>query len=203
MRLGFRRKWAMEGTTGNEKDELRSLLDKAKAGDREAFKTVVSRYQKKVFLLAYSLLHNREDALDVVQETFMKLYQKFHIFESERNFQAWLLQMTKNLAIDYYRKHHLQRREREVGGTIERIDVPGEGSASPSSRVELGQAFSRCLEKLAVKQRMILVMKHYQGLQYQEIARVLDISVGTVKSLHFKAVRNMRKLLSPQLGIEP
>jgi len=193
----------MEGTTENAKDELRALLEKAKAGDREAFKTLVGRYQKKVFLLAYSLLRDREDALDIVQETFMKLYQKFHIFKSEGNFQAWLLQMTKNLAIDYYRQRHFERREREVEKVLEKIDVPAGTNASPSSGVELGQAFSRCLERLGTKQRMIIVMKHYQGLRYQEIAQVLDISVGTVKSLHFKAVRNMRKLLGPQLGIKP
>lgn len=191
----------MERTRENDQDELCRLLTRARSGDREAFKAIVRLYQQKVFLLAFSFLRNREDALDIVQETFMKLFQKLHVFNSGGNFQAWLLQMARNLTIDYYRKHHLQRKEREVERAKGQLELPGEGEASGESASDLSQALSRSLQRLASKQRMVFVMKHYTGLQYKEIAQVLDISVGTVKSLHFKAIRNMRKLLSPQLGI--
>jgi RNA polymerase sigma-70 factor (ECF subfamily) len=184
-------------------EDLWILLGKAKDGDRDAFKTIVRLYQQKVFLLAYSFLRNREDALDIVQETFMKLYQKFDTFDREGNFQAWLLQMAKNLAIDYYRKHYSRRRELEVEKSVDELDPAAQAGSSDGSTSDLRQAFSRCLQKLGERQRSIFVMKHYNGLQYKEIAEVLHISTGTVKSLHFKAVQNMKKYLSPQLGIQP
>jgi len=183
--------------------DLWILLEKAKEGDRDAFKTVVSLYQQKVFLLAYSFLRDREDALDIVQETFMKLYQKFDTFDSEGNFQAWLLQMAKNLSIDYYRKHYSRRREMEVEKSVDELDPAAEAGCSEGLTSDLRQAFSRCVQKLGERQRLVFVMKHYNGLQYKEIAEILRVSVGTVKSLHFKAVQNMKKLLSPQLGIQP
>ncbi|MBN2408361.1 MAG: sigma-70 family RNA polymerase sigma factor, partial [Candidatus Aminicenantes bacterium] len=94
----------MEEIRTVDHENLRIQLDRAREGDRQAFKEIVSLYQQKVFLLAYSILRNREDALDVVQETFMRLYQRFDAYEREGNFQAWLLQIAKNLSIDYFRK---------------------------------------------------------------------------------------------------
>lgn len=184
-------------------EDLWILLEKAKDGDRDAFKTIVSLYQQKVFQLAYSFLWNREDALDIVQETFMRLYQKFDTFDREGNFQAWLLQIAKNLSIDYYRKHYSRRREMEVEKSVDELDPAAAATSSPGLNSDLRQAFSRCLRNLGERQRLVFMMKHYNGLQYNEIAEILHISVGTVKSLHFKAVQNMKKLLSPQLGMQP
>jgi RNA polymerase sigma-70 factor (ECF subfamily) len=188
-------------TTPNE--DIRILLEKAGEGDRKAFKDIVILYQQKVFLLAYSVLRNREDALDVVQETFMRLYKKLDAYEKDRNFQAWLLQIAKNLSIDYYRKHHSRRREMETDKSIEELPLAAEDHASNPESSELRHVISRNLERLGERQRLIFVMKHFNGLEYREIAQVLGISVGTVKSLHFKAVRNLKNWLSPQLGMQP
>lgn len=193
----------MERTTTNEQGNICALLEKARAGDRDAFKAIVHLYQKKVFLLAYSFLRNREDALDIVQETFMRLYQKFHVFDSEGNFQAWLLRIARNLAIDHYRKYHHQLHEKGVEKRTDQMERASDTNPAPETSSDLRLAFTRCLEKLAPQQKGVFVMKHYNGLRYKEIAQILEISVGTVKSLHFKAVRKMRKLLSLQLGIEP
>jgi len=183
-------------------DEISILLEKAGEGDRQAFKSIVSLYQQKVFLLAYSILKNREDALDVAQETFLRLYQKLGLYEKDRNFQAWLLQIAKNLSIDYYRKHHGRRRDMESDRRVEELPLTaGDHGSNPESS-ELRHLLSRNLERLAERQRLIFLMKHFNGLEYREIAQVLGISVGTVKSLHFKAVRNLKNWLSPQLGIQ-
>ncbi|NOR15163.1 MAG: sigma-70 family RNA polymerase sigma factor, partial [Candidatus Aminicenantes bacterium] len=82
------------------------LVEKIRSDDREAFKTLTSLYQKKVYLLAYSFFRNRDDALDIVQETFLRLYQKADMYKEGHSFQNWLLQIAKNLCIDYYRKHY-------------------------------------------------------------------------------------------------
>jgi RNA polymerase sigma-70 factor, ECF subfamily len=178
------------------------LLEKVGQGDRQAFKDIVRLYQQKVFLLAYSILRNREDALDVVQETFMRLFQKFDAYDRDRSFQAWLLQIAKNQSIDYYRKHHGRRRDLETGQRIEDLPLAAADYRSNPESSELGQVLARNLERLGERQRMIFVMKHFNGLEYREIAQVLGISVGTVKSLHFKAVRNLKNWLSPQLGMQ-
>jgi len=192
----------MDRTDVAENENIQILLEKAKGGDRLAFKTIVTLYQQKVFLLAYSILRNREDARDIVQETFLKLYRKLDAYEREKNFQAWLLQMAKNLCLDYYRKNYSRRKELESAKSIEELNLAADdGSNNPTSS-DLRQVFSRCLEKLGDRQRLIFVLKHYNGLQYQEIAQILNISVGTVKSLHFKAVRNLRNLLGPLVGME-
>jgi RNA polymerase sigma-70 factor (ECF subfamily) len=193
----------MEDKRTTPYEDIKTLLAKAGEGDRQAFKNIVSLYQQKVFLLAYSVLRNKEDALDVVQETFMRLYQKLDAYEKDRNFQAWLLQIAKNLSIDYFRKHHGRRREMESDKSVEELPVAAEDHWSNPESSELRQVISRNLERLGERQRLIFVMKHFNGLEYREIAQVLGISVGTVKSLHFKAVRNLKNWLSPQLGIQP
>jgi RNA polymerase sigma-70 factor (ECF subfamily) len=193
----------MERIRESDHEDIQGLLARAGDGDRLAFKTIVSLYQQKVFLLAYSVLRNRDDALDIVQETFLRLYQKLDAYEREKNFQAWLLQITKNLCIDYYRKHYSRRRELESDKSLDELNLAAADSPSNPTSSDLRQVFSRGLEKLSGRQRLIFMMKHYNGLEYKEIAEVLDISVGTVKSLHFKAIQNLRRWLSPQLGIQP
>src|SRR5512147_1611263 len=94
--------------------EIASLLERIQAGDREALMTIIRLYQQKVFVLAYSILRDREDALDTVQETFLRLYQKAGLYKPGKPFQGWLLQMTKNISIDHYRKHRKKRREWET-----------------------------------------------------------------------------------------
>ena len=184
-------------------DDIIRLLEKARSGDRQAFKALIVLHQQKVYLLAYSLLRNREDATDIVQETFIRLFEKLEACDPRKNFQGWLLQITKNLCIDYYRKNYGRRRESESGRSLEEINPAAPPGDSSPAGFDLRQAFSRALDRLGERQRLVFVMKHYNGLDYREIAQILDISIGTVKSLHFKAVRNLRVLLSPQLGMKP
>jgi RNA polymerase sigma-70 factor (ECF subfamily) len=188
-----------EGNTARN-EGVAALIDRINAGDKEAFMTVTSLYQKKVFLLAYSFFNNKDDALDIVQETFFRFYQKAHLFKKGRNFQNWLLQMAKNLCIDYYRKHHSKKHLYDVGKNIEEMNPSSENKPKSGESVELKDVFSRCLEKLSERQRLIFVLKQYNQLEYKEIAQVLNIANGTVKSLHFKAVQNLRALMRPYLG---
>ncbi|MFQ5722035.1 MAG: RNA polymerase sigma factor [Candidatus Aminicenantales bacterium] len=188
----------MRKKTAEEKVDIPLLLEKVKQGNREAFMTLTALYQKKVFLLAFSFFRNKEDALDIVQETFLRLYQKMDMFQTGKNFQNWLLQITKNICIDYYRKNYGKKSLYEGNRDLEGLPLMNNDNAFNSS--DLKSIFSRCLQKLTSKQRMIFVMKHYNQLKYREIAQILNISLGTVKSLHFKAVQNLKNLISPYLG---
>ena len=185
----------------SEAAEIAPLLERVQKGDREAFMTIIRLYQQKVFVMAYSVLRDREDALDAVQETFLRLYQKAGLYRPGNSFQGWLLQMAKNISIDSYRKHRKKRNEWETSTPLEDIQVASEERDSDSVSSDLRTAFSRGVEKLAERQRMVFVMRHYNELQFNEISEAMRISVGTAKSLHFKAVRNLRKWLSPELGM--
>ena len=180
-------------------EDISSLVEKIKQGDRQAFMTVVSLYQKKVFLLAYSFFHNREDAMDIIQETFLRFYQKVHLYEKGKNFKNWLLQIAKNICIDHYRKDHRKRSEWQIDGDIGDMNLPDEDDKDFRS-LDLKDIMRRSLIKLTEKQRMIFVMKQYNQLKYTEIAQILGISSGTVKSLHFKAVQNLRVIMAPYIG---
>ncbi|MGD9346637.1 MAG: RNA polymerase sigma factor [Candidatus Aminicenantes bacterium] len=176
------------------------LIERIKEGDREAFMEITRIYQKKVYLLAYSYLRNNEDALDIVQETFLRLYQKVDMFRADKNFQTWLLQIAKNLCIDYYRKNYSRSRDHQRDTDIEKVNVTDQSEKNAHSYSDLQRVFAGCLERLTDRQRLIFVMKHYNNLEYKEIAQILRISVGTVKSLHFKAVQNLRALMTPYMG---
>lgn len=183
-------------------EDIHALLQDIRNGNREAFVKLVGLYQKKVFLLAYSYLRNREDAMEILQETFLRVHEKLGSFRRGESFQGWLLQVAKNLTIDYYRKNYAKRKEMEIDRPVEELSLASGDAGNPHRSWELKEIFSRCLARLGERQRMVFAMRHYNGLQYSEIAAGLGISVGTVKSLHFKAVRNMRVLLSPYLGWE-
>ncbi len=183
-----------------EPPDLPLLIERLREGDREAFMTLVRFYQQKVFVMAYSILRNKEDALDAVQDTFLRLHQKAGTFRPGNNFQGWLLEIAKNVSIDHYRKHRQKRQVWEVSRPVDEIPVAVEDRSSDSRDSDLRSAFAGCVEKLAAKQKMVFVLRHYNELQFNEISEALQISVGTAKSLHFKAVRNLRKWLTPQLG---
>jgi len=190
----------MEGIKTAEPHNVPLLVDRIKEGDREAFMEITRIYQKKVFLLAYSYLRNNEDALDVVQETFLRLYQKVDMFRSEKSFQTWLLQIAKNLCIDYYRKNYSRNKDLRSDKDVNEVNVPARNDKNSQSFSDIQRVFAECLDQITERQRLIFVMKHYNNLEYKEIAQILRISVGTVKSLHFKATQNLRALMTPYMG---
>ena len=181
--------------------EIAALLERVQAGDREAYMAVVRLYQRKVFVLAYSILRDREDALDAVQETFLRLYQKAGLYKAGSPFQGWLLQIAKNVSIDSYRRRRRKKQDWEVSRPVEEIPIAVEDRNGDSAASDLRIAFARSVETLAERQRMVFVMRHYNELPFNEISEAMRISVGTAKSLHFKAVQNLRKRLAPVLGI--
>lgn len=191
----------MDGRTAGIAPDISVLMARVKEGDKNAFQDITRQYQQKVFVLAYSFFRDREDALDIVQETFLRLYEKAGLFREGEDFKAWLFQIARNLCIDSYRRNRNRRNNRAADYRLE--DLPSEAGdpAGGERRADLRALFRSVLDKLAEKQRAVFVMKHYNDMQYLEIARTLGIALGTVKSLHFKAVRNLRKHLGPHMGM--
>ena len=182
-------------------EPVAALVDRVRAGDRDAFLTIVQTYQQKVFMMAYAMLRNREDALDVVQETFLRFHQRIGTFRPGSGFQAWLLQIARHLAIDYYRKHRQGDREHASGLSPEEALAATDPKPAAERAVDLRQVLSRGVGRLAERQQQVFVLRHYEELQFNEIAAAMGISVGTAKSLHFKAVQNLKKWLTPFLGV--
>lgn len=177
----------------------KDLFDRAREGDEDALNIFIQIYQQKIFRLAYAFFREREEALDVVQETFMKVYEKIDYFQKTENVQSWLFQIARNICIDRYRKKTSKKRKPGTTlGEINILEVPNDDSLE--KKEELQPIIAEALEELTPRQRLVVILKHINGLKFEEIAQVLGISSGTVKSLHFKALRNLRRILKPVLG---
>ena len=192
----------MEQARSVDPENIGDLVRGIRNGDRDAFIMVVRTYQQRVFAMAYSILRNKEDALDIVQEAFLRLYRKADLYKEGSSFQAWLLQITRNLCVDHYRKNIRNKKELESPKALDEFQLAAAPDPAVGLGAEMKDIVSRCIEKLANRQRMVFVLRHVDELQFNEISQTMNISVGTVKSLHFKAVQNMRKWLSPYMGVQ-
>ncbi len=192
----------MDAERAGDPGNIDALVRAARDGDRDAFMTIVAMYQRKVFMLAYSVLRDREDALDIVQETFLRFYRKADLYKEGNSFQGWLLRIAKNLCVDHYRKNTRRRRELESPKSLDELHVAASPDPTVSGAGEMRDATVRCIDRLAGRQRLVFVLRHVDELQFNEISEAMNISLGTAKSLHFKAVRNLRKWLTPYLGTQ-
>ena len=179
------------------------LIKKIRRGDRTAFQVLVEKYQRRIYAVAYSLLGNREDALDVVQEAFIKAYRSLDRFKGKSSFYTWLYRITANTAIDYGRKES-RRDEVEFREELEQDEEKGDYPVAPSSenpaeglmRKELGELIEGAIRELPAEQRTAVALREIEGLSYKEIAKVMRCSEGTVMSrLHYG-----RKKLQELLG---
>ena len=171
------------------------LVQQARRGDREAFRTLVERYQHKVTALATGMLRNRDDALDVVQDTFTKAYQSLDRFKGESSFYTWLYRITLNQCID-----HQRRTARMPSAPLESAETPEESPTinaarddaerdDPLQRVhesEVGQRIRQAISELTPEHRAVILLREVEGLSYEEISRALECPKGTVMSrLHY------------------
>ena len=182
-------------------DATAAIIGRIRSGDRDAFVALTRLYQQKVFVLAYSFFRNKEDAIDLVQDVFLRIFEKIDSFQEDRNFEAWLIQVAKNLCIDRYRKTR-GRREMESDARVDELPLADDRSPDAGRSSDLRAVLSQSVDRLADRQKTIFLMRHVNQMGNEEIARVLNISTGTVKSLHFKAIRRLRTLMSPHLGCQ-
>jgi RNA polymerase sigma-70 factor (ECF subfamily) len=169
------------------------LVERARRGDREAYRGLVERYQRKVAALALGMLRNREDALDIVQDTFTKAFQSLDRFKGDSSFYTWIYRIGVNLCIDHQRR---ESRYVQVGGDQ---DDPGEEVAPPSAEdlerdepfetarsTEIGTHLVEAINELTPEHRAVILLREVDGLSYEEISQVLDCPKGTVMSrLHY------------------
>ncbi len=188
---------------GTSRDES-ELIRQVREGNPRAFTELVGNYQKAVFKLAYGFFQDGDDAMEIVQETFIRVYQKFDRFsndESPAAFRSWVYRMAYNLCIDFYRKYKRKRApEQDV---YDFYETGGKEPVRPEEaidRLHFQQALKKSVMKMPKRQRMVFMLKHYSALKHHEIAETMNISVGTTKSLYHRAMKYLEKHLNPYGG---
>lgn len=162
------------------------------AGDRTAFGQLVDAYQNKLFYAAYRVTGSSEDAMDATQGAFVKAYEKLDTFDPTRRFFSWIYRIALNEALNILdRRRNQSELEDEVAGA-------GDDPEQVCEAEETGQCIQRALMTLCEEQRVVLVLRHFHGLSYREIAEVIGVSEKTVKSRLFTARQNMRAALLEQ-----
>jgi RNA polymerase sigma-70 factor (ECF subfamily) len=179
-----------------EDDDDRELMARLAAGDREALGPLMQRHYRRLFRIALAYLRQREDALDVVQEAFVKAFRAAPRWDGSVLPAPWLSRITVNVAIDRW------RRNRRRADTFSPLSVDDHTSsladaASPPDRGvqarETAERLQRALAALPERQRAVVVLRHYQDLSLDEIAQTLGMSLGTVKSSLHRALARMRE----------
>lgn len=178
------------------------LVRAAREGDRNAFKTLFERYHRRAYALAFGVLRHQDDALDVVQDAFIKAHKYLDKFEGNSSFYTWLYRIVMNLAIDHLRKH---RRVKPVELDESRLDdatddalLPKVLGANPGRALmdkEIRKRIDAALDELSDNHRAVLIMRELEGLSYEEMAQAMACSKGTIMSRLFHARRNMQKRL--------
>ncbi|MDF1566125.1 MAG: sigma-70 family RNA polymerase sigma factor [Deltaproteobacteria bacterium] len=189
----------------------KQLVTRAQAGDRHAFEALVRKYQRRIFRLAYGMLKNQEDAMDVAQDAFVRVHQHLDRFKGDAAFYTWLYRITTNLCIDRIRRNRGEQVEYEDGLAREdhtaselglRRPAAATNPAKATLRHELGEQIAAALAELPEKHREILLLREIEGLSYEELAQTLEIKKGTVMSRLFHARKKMQAILASYLSPE-
>jgi RNA polymerase sigma-70 factor (ECF subfamily) len=182
------------------------LVRRCKENDREAFRELVERYQRKVVAIALGMLHDREDAMEVAQEAFAKVFTSIQQFKEEASFYTWLYRIVVNLAIDRQRQRSRQPQlERDDAGEGENglIDtVPAGAHADPYEQVkdkELRERIRAAIAELTPVHKAVILLREVEGLSYEEISEILQCSRGTVMSRLHYARKRLQALLRGDL----
>lgn len=172
------------------------LAEALKQGNRLAFDEIVRRHQGRVYAVAYRVTCNRDDALDVAQEAFLKAYRKIDTWQPVSGFLSWLLRLTANQAIDTIRWRGRRRHEPleiENGVHSEAVAAASVNATEEGVRaLEIDARVRRALVVLSPAQRTVFVLRHYEGMQLAEIAAVMGCTVGSVKVHLFRALRKLQ-----------
>ncbi len=182
------------------------LIIQAQKGNQSAFEELVYRYDRNVLSITIKYANNEDDAKDLYQEVFIRVYRGIKNFKFQSEFSTWLFRITTNVCLTYKSrsKEHLRvsidkdfdEEENEFNTTKELV-YDGSSPEEISSGANLGEIVNAAVESLSPKQKMTFVLKHYEGYKIREIAEMLNCKEGTVKKYLFDATKNLKKKLSP------
>ena len=177
----------------------KELIRRASRGDQSAFEALVDRWQKPVYHQALRMLNSPEDAADVTQEVFLKLWRSLPSFRGDSALSTWLYRLTDNAAIDLLRREKKRRGDLSLDDGENPPPLPADGAPSPqeqAERREQQEVVAAALAQLSAEHRRVLVLRELDGLSYNEIGQLLDLASGTVKSRIARARLALAKILS-------
>jgi RNA polymerase sigma-70 factor, ECF subfamily len=169
------------------------LILRSQAGDTEAFGQLVTKYRAKILTVLYGIVRDEHDAQDLAQEGFLKAWRSIHQFEGRSSFYTWLHRLTVNLAIEVLRRKG-RRAEVELDHAI---PSPLPGPRRSYQRSEIREHLNAAFAQLSPEHRAVIVLREIKNLQYQEIAEILNISVGTVMSRLYYGRKKLQFILRP------
>jgi RNA polymerase sigma-70 factor, ECF subfamily len=189
-----------ESMTINETE----LIMQAQRGDMNAFEQLVQRHDKRVFTIAAGYVHSADDAKDIYQEVFLRVYKGLSKFQYKSEFSTWIYRITTNVCLS-----HRSRRKRNLHTSLDQSvndedgqphalkdTLPDSMSADQQTHdAEIALRVEQALKTLSPRQRMVFTMKHYEGYKLREIAEMMKCNEGTVKKYLFEATARMRKQL--------
>ena len=193
----------MAQRTGFQVDE-KALIQAAQEGDQDAFGQLVRAYDQSVLRLATNLLHSQEDAQDVYQEAFLRVYRNLKNFRFDCSFHTWLYRIVTNLCLDQMRKKKVRKEEstqvEAADGPLDRMDTFQESrvEGDPERGLlsgELRERIQAALGGLTARERMVFELRHYQGLKLRNIGEILGTSEEAAKNCLFRATQKMRVAL--------
>ena len=181
-----------------------SLIRAAQRGDQDAFEQLVRAHDQSVLRLAMNLLRSPDDARDVYQEAFLRVYRNLDSFRFDCSFHTWLYRIVTNICLDQLRKRKVRKEESAVvetsDGSIDRMEALEEEAAhaNPERTLwnrELKQRIENALQDLTPRERMVFELRHYQGLRLRNIGETLGTTEEAAKNCLFRATRKMRAVL--------
>lgn len=184
-------------------------VERTLAGERDAYRILVERHSQNVFRLAYRMTGNRHDAEEVVQEAFLRGYQKLGQFAARANFGTWVYRIAANYAIDRMRQRKKEEARKvepsvhEAGTETDPVILVQDAAPTPerlTQSIELRKHMQIALAALSESERTAFVMRHWEGCAIEEIAAVLKSNSGAAKNTVFRAVHKLRQALQPFVG---
>ncbi len=192
---------ALESWTASLSDPLADLVSRAQRGDRAALGELIAQTQGRVYNLAYRILGNPQEAEDLTQEVYVRVWRALPRFRGESKFTTWLHTVATNACLN--RKRKLRRQldaQLDAGERLEEIAAPEEGPAQEALHHDEHARLWELVERLPDKYRLVLALFYQQQLSYQEIAQVLALPLGTVKA-HLNRARNALAANMKKVGI--
>ena len=189
----------------------RKLVQRVQDGDEGAFRELFEKYHRRAFAVAFGVVKNKQDALDIVQDGFIKVHRHIGNFQGSSSFYTWLYRIIMNLSIDHVRRSK-KGKDMDYDDRVGRdsADVAGDGALLPRIldgnpgktvlRKELTHAIQDALNELPEYHRAVILLREVEGLSYEEMSKVLKVPKGTIMSRLFHARRKMQAALGEYLG---
>ena len=178
------------------------LVRRSQRGNMEAFEELLARHRDKIYARAFSMMRNEDEATDLSQEAWVKGWQRLKQFQGDSSFVTWMTRIVINLCLDQLRKQKRHRAEsiemmeEESGGVERQMPVVTLNPTAGLERTELRARIDKALGLLSYEHRTVLILHEFEELEYKEIAKRMQCSIGTVMSRLFYARRKMANLMA-------